>query len=140
MSAREQALAAYAKQRQAERDAGREQRLYEEREHSRQVSLTLAAALPTLQDWFPGVHWDVFDSKCGRCGSAAGYGHGQEIVVHEALNLDRAPLFFLIERRPPPCNYVIHLVTKEYDTDTCYSYWTGPLVRSVEEVGKVLAG
>lgn len=134
LKAHEQALAAVEAERRAEEARKtKEARLEAERHRD-----DYRWALPTLNEWFPGVEWKWYP--------AGGYSFDTILMEHDAPWSD--PLKIKVQRtlldmnEGPSAGYRVRLFCVERVQDTSepgYSYWSGPEVKSAADVGHWLA-
>jgi hypothetical protein len=133
-TAHEQALAAAAM------EALHEEALNEDmaRTEAARHKAAFEAALPVLNDWFPGVHWDY---------QAAGP-YDRDTIITEAgaewndpLKI-KADCWLIDMNEGPSAGYRLQLKCVVLTDDTSmpgYSYWSGQVVKSAADVGRWLA-
>lgn len=140
MSLADRAMKLYEETRAArqleEQKAEDERRAREQAiENAKYTRAQITLAESPLDEWFPGASWDIMSFS--NVGCAAGYSDGTGIVVSD----EERSMYLLLERADrddAATSVAVYCVVQDTDSDTGYSYWSGPQVRSVLDIGQVL--
>jgi hypothetical protein len=139
MNAREIALKAHEQELEAveaERQLEAERQQEEDRKKRERLKDAFEAALPKLNEWFPGVEWTWvlygnFENDCIVWDSSETWSPSFKLRVQR----------FITDMNAPESGYRIVIEVGDYVQDTSmtgYSYFSGVKVNSAADIGRYL--